>query len=498
MSLKKGDKSHKSCLVSSHIRSLEVELEEKNDKIRALEHDLNLLRLSLKEKDKLLQQEQERHENEMKETRTKQHHALQSIEFAQSNYDQSLLNMTQTCEGFEQDNELLNRIIKKQKKKIFELSQSNADNVHRIKKLTEGIQAIEDGESSILNDMKEVCDGQEAELKQIAIKNQKLIEENKLSVQRNQDFEEEQKNNLEVLSEILDLMKLNDGDLEVLSEVTENTSPVLSINSQLLELKKIVKRFLQRDTRTSKKKSKFSPKSISISPKAHQELKTMHETNRSQTPNTATSTKSGESFFSESVTTTKSHKSVFTTNEDISPSVSEIRSILSLSTSSKVLKLTDIVNKSLYHYFRFNTNEYSESWNFLSSKSLKIHDVKDFGAPKTFWYSTLSIRKKVWDPSFPSAEFEFPGGLVGSRLGKIVYSNQEHATEALLLYVLKNIDPTGKWTEEFLHPDDQFCVLRKEGTLRNAPWLTLIRKGGHIYLAYVKDVATIKPPIMIA
>merc|ERR1712013_712832 len=84
----------------------------------------------------------------------------------------------------------------------------------------------------------------------------------------------------------------------------------------------------------------------------------------------------------------------------------------------------------------------------------------------------------------------FPILLTGTRMGKLVYDTQEFSIDALYFFVLKTIDPSGKWIDEFLSETERSCMLKKHTSVREIPWTALIRKGGRVYVSDVKEAGS--------
>lgn len=566
-------KSTTACFVPGKTRALEIEIEEQSDRIKGLEHDIEVLRTSLTEKDTHLQQAvntakeeaRSRHDLEIEEIRKKHQQDLQNIQYAQNKYDQALTNMSQICEGFEQDNELLTRMIKKQKNKLKELNQARADDERRIKMLTEGIKAIEKGESEIIEGMKSVCDGQEAELKKKSTVIQNLTEKNKILEDLVQALELENKRNSDDLLDIYRLLEENlvnglKPPLEMIDFDADTT-----FNDQLLQLKDIIKQIIIRWKMKSKMQSLVTPQprpqldsppqSLTPTNLAQRTDQIFRELSEKAQPSTPVALKTSYSYESDdssmqqekdsppSVKSTRSQsflapktkqilqkmesksklvgspskmispapsiKSSLTFDSEVSsvynqdkpPNTSEIKSVLSSKGLTKEFKLIEIVNRAMHAYFASEIDangETEEPYQYFTKKSLKSHFVQEFHGETKYWYSTLTVLEKTWDPSSPSAGFAFPGGLMGKKKRKVVYSTEEYSKDALLLYVLRCVDPQGMWIQEFLGEDQRSCVLRKEGTLRNNAWLVLIRKGANFFLGSAKEDGIFKKPIIMA
>jgi len=119
---------------------------------------------------------------------------------------------------------------------------------------------------------------------------------------------------------------------------------------------------------------------------------------------------------------------------------------------------------------------------------LDVSYIQEFSSKKHFWYAKLTVGKNTWDPSIPTEHHvPFSYSLAGVRLGKIVYDNQESAIDALLFFILRSVDPTGKWIDGYLSENERSCLLKKIGAKRKVPWTALIRKGEKVYLSDIKE-----------
>lgn len=58
------------------------------------------------------------------------------------------------------------------------------------------------------------------------------------------------------------------------------------------------------------------------------------------------------------------------------------------------------------------------SLDLLVDDSIKVHVVQEFSALKQYFYCTLTVMKKTWDPSNPNKKFFFMCGFAGKRMGK--------------------------------------------------------------------------------
>ena len=171
--------------------------------------------------------------------------------------------------------------------------------------------------------------------------------------------------------------------------------------------------------------------------------------------------------------------------EELNKSPNMIDFIDALTSSNwKKINLIKVAEKALQNYYF----EKDRKQNFITKKSLQTCFIQEFSAKKQYWYATLTIGKRVWNPSIQSGgDIPFSCGLVGRRMGRIVYCSKEYAIDALLFFVLRSVDFSGKWIREFLGECDRSCLLRKNGSQRSVPWAALIRKADSVYLADVKE-----------
>lgn len=158
----------------------------------------------------------------------------------------------------------------------------------------------------------------------------------------------------------------------------------------------------------------------------------------------------------------------------------------------KVINLEVIVNNALNFYF----NVPSGNIEFIKKHTIHIHPIHD--NDQKCWYASLNVRGQTWDPSLPDAEFVLKGDYVGRRNGRLVYRSIESARDALMFYVLRDIDPRGQWVDSFLAEHEESCMLRKDTSRKGTRWLALIKKADQIYLVDVQNVGKIRKPFKIS
>lgn len=73
-----------------------------------------------------------------------------------------------------------------------------------------------------------------------------------------------------------------------------------------------------------------------------------------------------------------------------------------------------------------------------------------------------------------------------------VYSTAEQAADALLVYVLNELDRTAKWSEEYLC-DREASILTKYGN----PWCAIFKKNSRVYIAGLTDQGDFQNPTLI-
>merc|ERR1712232_688269 len=145
----------------------------------------------------------------------------------------------------------------------------------------------------------------------------------------------------------------------------------------------------------------------------------------------------------------------------------------------KDIDLMKVAGIALRNYLGEMPGEHNSIEDFLD-----VSFVQEFSSIKQFWFAKVTVGKKTWDASIPSAQYSpFSCGLGGLRLGRIVYDSQESAVYALLFFILRSVDPTGQWTHEFLAENERSCLLKKANSNRSVLWTALMRKGDRVYLA---------------
>lgn len=73
-----------------------------------------------------------------------------------------------------------------------------------------------------------------------------------------------------------------------------------------------------------------------------------------------------------------------------------------------------------------------------------------------------------------------------------MYSTAEQAADALLVYVLNELDRSAKWSEEYLC-DREACILTKYGN----PWCAIFKKNSRVYIAGLTDQGDFQNPTLI-
>ena len=161
----------------------------------------------------------------------------------------------------------------------------------------------------------------------------------------------------------------------------------------------------------------------------------------------------------------------------------------------KVIDLEYIANKALCFHFRLPIG----SEPIINDDTLKVYQINEFNdIHHCYWYATLTVNEQSWDPSSPDQEFVIAGDSVGKRSGKIVYRSEEAACDALLFFVLHEIDPCGEWVDEIMQTHEVACLLRKHSSRKGTRWMALIKKQNQTFLADVRDAGKYKKPTLIS
>lgn len=185
----------------------------------------------------------------------------------------------------------------------------------------------------------------------------------------------------------------------------------------------------------------------------------------------------------------------------------------------KTVDLEDTVNTALARYLREEKNSYSKTVlpKYINDDSIVYKSIQEFHAStREYWSATLKCCGERFDPSrresstpkTSNESFDWGrsgfyydcGELVGCRMGKVVYRSKEVAKDALMLYILKEVDPKGKWLHDIMEENETTCLLRKQDVTNrsSARWaVAIIRKKGYVYLVDIKDTGSYRKPVFL-
>jgi len=176
-----------------------------------------------------------------------------------------------------------------------------------------------------------------------------------------------------------------------------------------------------------------------------------------------------------------------------SPSKSMIERAIS-SNNWKVIDLEKIVNNALNMHF----NTSSRQIQYINERTFRVQRIHIYTNPEfDYWYASLSLTNQKWDPSLSEQHFELPGDLVGKRRGKLVYRTPESASDALLFFILHDLQPGGEWMKEIFNGDENVCLLQKETARSETRWMALIREDDLVYLVNVRDTSKSKKAVLL-